>query len=187
MLVIVPKLSERVVNNDLLRYLAKLQVDEEPGIRTNTTILLGKISKYLNESTRIKVLIPAFVRSMRDPFPPSRHAGLLSIGATVDYHEPSDLAQKAIPAISPLLLDPVADVRSQAFKALEISIKKLEKAAAAIPIPEPQAAPPNGIGAQGGGPAGPQAAAGGSDWIGWAGSAVAGMSYSVRILRGLPW
>lgn len=50
MLVIVPKLSERIANNDLLRYLAKLQVDEEPGIRTNTTILLGKISKYLSES-----------------------------------------------------------------------------------------------------------------------------------------
>jgi len=50
MLVIAPKLSERIANNDLLRYLAKLQTDEEPGIRTNTTILLGKLSKYLTES-----------------------------------------------------------------------------------------------------------------------------------------
>ena len=40
------------MNNDLLRYLAKLQTDDEPGIRTNTTICLGKISKYFSESVR---------------------------------------------------------------------------------------------------------------------------------------
>ncbi|CAG8438244.1 5507_t:CDS:10 [Acaulospora colombiana] len=49
-LLLVPKLSDRIINNDLLRYLAKLQMDEEPGIRTNTTICLGKISKYLTET-----------------------------------------------------------------------------------------------------------------------------------------
>lgn len=45
-----PKLSERIINYELLKYLAKLQMDPEPGIRTNTVICLGKIAKYLSES-----------------------------------------------------------------------------------------------------------------------------------------
>jgi len=48
------QLTERTINNDLLKYLAKLQMDDEPGIRTNTTICLGKISKHLNDSVSNK-------------------------------------------------------------------------------------------------------------------------------------
>lgn len=46
-LIIVPKLSDRVVNGELLRHLAKTANDEQPGIRTNTTICLGKIARNL--------------------------------------------------------------------------------------------------------------------------------------------
>ncbi|KAG2689496.1 hypothetical protein I3843_09G138800 [Carya illinoinensis] len=60
MLVISPKLSQRTISGSLLKYLSKLQVDEEPAIRTNTTILLGNIASYLNEGTRKRVLINAF-------------------------------------------------------------------------------------------------------------------------------
>jgi SCY1-like protein 1 len=49
-LTIVPKLSERVVNGELLRHLAKTANDEQPGIRTNTTICLGKIARNLGSS-----------------------------------------------------------------------------------------------------------------------------------------
>ncbi|KAL9275075.1 putative inactive serine/threonine-protein kinase scy1, partial [Drosera capensis] len=48
-LVLAPKLSHRTISASLLKYLSKLQVDEEPAIRTNTTILLGNIASYLNE------------------------------------------------------------------------------------------------------------------------------------------
>jgi hypothetical protein len=41
------KLNDRNINGDLLKYLAKTQSDEQPGIRTNTTICLGKIAKHL--------------------------------------------------------------------------------------------------------------------------------------------
>ncbi|KAL0004457.1 hypothetical protein SO802_012018 [Lithocarpus litseifolius] len=37
------QLSQRTISGSLLKYLSKLQVDEEPAIRTNTTILLGNI------------------------------------------------------------------------------------------------------------------------------------------------
>lgn len=48
-LLVIGKLSEKTINYDLLRYLGKLQTDEEPGIRTNTVICLGKIAKHLND------------------------------------------------------------------------------------------------------------------------------------------
>lgn len=44
------QLSDKIINYELLKYLAKLQMDEEPGIRTNTTICLGKIAKNLNDA-----------------------------------------------------------------------------------------------------------------------------------------
>lgn len=49
-LVVVGKLSDRTVNGELLRYLAKTANDEQPGIRTNTTICLGKIARNLGPS-----------------------------------------------------------------------------------------------------------------------------------------
>jgi SCY1-like protein 1 len=51
-LTVVSKLSDRVVNGELLRYLAKTSNDEQPGIRTNTTICLGKIAKNLGANVR---------------------------------------------------------------------------------------------------------------------------------------
>lgn len=42
------KLNYNNLNMDLMKYLAKLQgSDDQPGIRTNTTICLGKIGCYL--------------------------------------------------------------------------------------------------------------------------------------------
>lgn len=49
-LVLISKLSDRTINGDLLKYLAKTANDAEPGIRTNTTVCLGKIAKYLGAS-----------------------------------------------------------------------------------------------------------------------------------------
>lgn len=49
-LTVVPKLSDRTVNGELLRHLAKTANDEQPGIRTNTTICLGKIARNLGNS-----------------------------------------------------------------------------------------------------------------------------------------
>lgn len=82
-------------------------MDPEPGIRTNTTICLGKIAKHLSENvsncfffftsillkkiiflsqckTRKKVLISAFTRSLRDTFHHARVAALMALnGNTV--------------------------------------------------------------------------------------------------------
>ncbi|CAJ0643509.1 16424_t:CDS:10 [Entrophospora sp. SA101] len=132
-LLLIPKLSEKVINNDLLRYLAKLQLDEEPGIRTNTTICLGKISQYLNESTQKKVLVSAFTRALRDPFPYARSASLVALVATSDYYDATDCATKILPCISLVLVDKVKSVRLQAFKTVDVFIKRLEKLVESMP------------------------------------------------------
>lgn len=91
------QLNERNMNTELLRFLSKLQTDDQPGIRTNTAICIGKISKYLNNNVSIvfqfidrcissllcsqsqkRILSGAFIQSCCDPFPPARNAGLLA-------------------------------------------------------------------------------------------------------------
>lgn len=49
-LVLVNKLSDRTINSELLKCLAKTSNDEQAGIRTNTTICLGKIARNLGTS-----------------------------------------------------------------------------------------------------------------------------------------
>src|SRR5688572_28354568 len=78
-LTIITKLSDRTINGELLKHLAKTANDEQPGIRTNTTICLGKLAKNLGTSTRSKVLIAAFTRSLRDPFVHARNADRKSV------------------------------------------------------------------------------------------------------------
>ena len=55
---------------------SRLQVDEEPPIRANTTILLGNLAPHLSEAACKRVLLNAFTRALKDSFPPARVAGL---------------------------------------------------------------------------------------------------------------
>lgn len=102
---IISKLTDRAINGELLRYLAKTANDEQPGIRTNTTIVLGKIARNLGTSSRSKVLMAAFTRSLRDPFVHARNAALMALGATIDVFNEDDCANKILPSICPSLLD----------------------------------------------------------------------------------
>lgn len=166
-LVIITKLSDRTINGDLLKQLAKTANDEQPGIRTNTTICLGKIAKNLGTSTRSKVLTAAFTRSLRDPFVHARNASLMSLGATVEHFSEEDIAGKLLPAVCPLLMDKEKLVRDSANRTIDTYLQKIRKAADNMPdtvLPPPQAA-----GAAGAAPrmATPQASES-SGWTGWA-------------------
>ncbi|PWN46255.1 ARM repeat-containing protein, partial [Ceraceosorus guamensis] len=128
-----PKLSERILNNDLLRQLAKTQVDPEPGIRTNTTILLGRLSPNLSLNTRRKVLVPAFSRSLKDPFLHARMAGLMALMATGESYERDDMARLIVPAIAPCLVDQEKVVRDQAKQGVNMFLKRIEAEVASMP------------------------------------------------------
>ncbi|KAK9167906.1 hypothetical protein Syun_000046 [Stephania yunnanensis] len=128
MLVLAPKLSQRTISGSLLKYLSKLQVDEEPAIRTNTTILLGNIAVYLNEGMRKRVLINAFtVRALRDTFSPARGAGVMALCATSSYYDAIEIATRILPTVIVLAIDPDGDVRSKAFQAVDQFLQILKQ------------------------------------------------------------
>ncbi|MCJ1475287.1 hypothetical protein MMC13_003949 [Lambiella insularis] len=142
-LTIITKLSDRTINGDLLKCLAKTSNDEQPGIRTNTTICLGKIARHLGANTRQKVLIAAFTRSLRDPFVHARNAALQALAATADLFPEEECANKILPALCSSLVDKEKIVREQANKTFDIYVSRVRKFATSLPetiLPPPSTA-----------------------------------------------
>ena len=63
--------------------------------------------------TRQKVLIPAFLRSLRDPFPPARTAGIMGFMASAEFFSAKEYSMKILPALCTLTVDPERKVRDQ--------------------------------------------------------------------------
>lgn len=57
------------------------------------------------------MLLNAFTRALRDAFPPARVAGLKAIVATARFHGPEEAATRVLPAVGPLCVDAVHEVR----------------------------------------------------------------------------
>ncbi|KAL2758230.1 hypothetical protein ACRALDRAFT_1074908 [Sodiomyces alcalophilus JCM 7366] len=164
-LVLVTKLSDRTINGELLRHLAKTANDDQSGIRTNTTICLGKIAKNLGSSSRAKVLIAAFTRSLRDPFNHARNAALMALGATNEHFSTDEIATRIMPAVCPLLIDKEKLVRDQAATTMEIYMQRIRKAAAGMPD---TALPPASTDAASAPRMSTPQPSEGSSWAGWA-------------------
>src|SRR5690606_5292027 len=97
--------SSKTLNGELLRHFAKLQIDEQPGIRVNTVICLGKIFHLLDESTRQKIVPMALLRSLQDPFPPTRLAVIQTFSGAVKDISKDELARTILPSLTPFLID----------------------------------------------------------------------------------
>ncbi|KAF3936420.1 hypothetical protein ABW19_dt0203549 [Dactylella cylindrospora] len=166
-LVIISKLSDRQINGDLLKYLAKTQNDEQPGIRTNTTICLGKIARNLGTHTRSKVLTAAFTRSLRDPFVHARNAALMALAATADVFDETDCATKCLPAVCPALIDKEKMIRVQAQKTMDVFTARIKTLTANMPD---TALPPTVPSDSNGNAAAPRMGTPQADagWAGWA-------------------
>jgi SCY1-like protein 1 len=172
-----PRLSQATLTQGLLKHLSRLQVDPEPSIRANTTVLLGNVASLLGEATAKKVLLNAFGRALRDGFPPARCAALKALAATLAYYAPEELAVRALPAVAPLAVDPVCEVRSAALACVDAFARVLREhdakmAAAARAAAERAAAAGGGATAAGGGGMGVWGMGGGGG-----GAAVAAPSY----------
>ncbi|XP_051505126.1 N-terminal kinase-like protein isoform X1 [Myxocyprinus asiaticus] len=127
MLLLAPKLNETNLNQELMRHFARLQARDDQGpIRCNTTVCLGKIASYLNAGMRQRVLISAFSRATKDPFPASRAAGVLGFAATHQFYSVTESASRILPTLCTLTVDPDKNVRDQAFKAIKSFLSKLE-------------------------------------------------------------
>uniref|UniRef100_A0A8C1TKH2 N-terminal kinase-like protein n=1 Tax=Cyprinus carpio TaxID=7962 RepID=A0A8C1TKH2_CYPCA len=117
MLLLAPKLNETNLNQELMRHFARLQARDDQGpIRCNTTVCLGKIAPYLNAGMRQRVLISAFSRATKDPFPASRAAGVLGFAATHQYYSVVESASRILPTLCTLTVDPDKNVRDQVKK-----------------------------------------------------------------------
>ncbi|KAI9514720.1 N-terminal kinase-like protein [Dissostichus eleginoides] len=176
MLLLAPKLNEANLNQELMRHFARLQARDEQGpIRCNTTVCLGKIASYLNAGTRQRVLISAFSRATKDPFPASRSAGVLGFAATHNFYSITESASRILPTLCTITVDPDKSVRDQAFKAIKSFLTKLETVSedptklAEIEKDVASCAQPAG---------------GSSTWTGWA---VTGMSsITSKLIRNAP-
>lgn len=117
-LVLLPQLTP-VNLEKLSRYLIRLQGDPEAPIRTNTMIYFGKLAPHLTDIGRNKLLLPAFCRAMKDPFTPCRLEALRFAKTVKQYFDPPSMATKVLPAVTPFLLDPNADVRRECFQLVD--------------------------------------------------------------------
>ncbi|KAH9060345.1 armadillo-type protein [Lactarius deliciosus] len=127
------KFTERILNNDLLRHLARLQSDLEPPIRTNSIILIGRLGPTLGPNTRRKVLGAACAKALKDSFPPARVAALMTCMACASLFEIEELAGKVVGLVAGALVDKEKIVRDQAFKAVAMLVQILEEHAAKMP------------------------------------------------------
>ena len=124
------------------------------------------MAKSLGTSTRSKVLIAAFSRSLRDPFVHARNAAVMAFGATAEHFSDEDSAGRILPALCPLLLDKEKLIRDQANRTLEVHLQKIRKAAAGMP--DSALPPPQSTDAQVPRMGTPQASSVPGGWTGWA-------------------
>ncbi|AQZ13890.1 CEX1 (YOR112W) [Zygosaccharomyces parabailii] len=126
--VIVPYITERQLNNEMLRYLAKTQVDVDVEIRAWTVIIITKISTLLSSSSgnRANILATAFTKSLKDPNIKTRLAALYGLNETIDLFDVTTIANKILTVIAPGLLDKDPLVRSKAKSLFQRYLNKLE-------------------------------------------------------------
>ena len=122
--VLVPSLTAPNLEK-LSRYLIRLQSDSETSIRTNSVIFIAKLASHLTTTSQQKLLLPAFCRAMKDGFTPCRLAALQSTLKTKQYFSMPEIATKVLPAVMPLLLDPMENVRKEAFSVVDTLLVSL--------------------------------------------------------------
>lgn len=132
--IIVPHITERQLNNELLRHLAKTQVDQDVDIRTWTVIIITQIATLLSTSSgnRASILATAFTKSLKDPIIKPRLAALYGLKKTIDLFDVTTIANKILTVIAPGLLDKDPLVRSKAKNLFEKYLNKLESEAKCI-------------------------------------------------------
>ena len=116
-----PKMNPKQAQETAREYI-RLCSDDQPPIRTNSLICLGKIdSKNVPRESLVKTLASV---SLRDPFVPARKMALTVVKAHQSIFKPEDLFHFLIPAISPLVIDKSdADIPVQALSLLKSFIK----------------------------------------------------------------
>lgn len=127
---ILEEITERQLNNEILRTIAKTQVDPEEEIRTWTILVIVKISdKLTGISNRDNVLATIYTKSLKDPSIKTKLAALYGLRMSVDIFNVDVIANKVMSVIAPGLLDKDKIIRTKAKELFNIYLKKLESEA----------------------------------------------------------
>lgn len=110
----------------LTRYLIRMQSDNEPSIRTNTVIFIGKILPQLGKDARDKIFFSSFSRALKDDFVPCRLASIKMVISCKEYMGIDNVASKLLPLIIPYCLDNDAQVRRDTMAAVDIFMSELK-------------------------------------------------------------
>ena len=62
---------------------------------------------------RQRILCSAFLRAIKDPFPPARQAGIIGMGITQNLFTLADMCHKLMPPLCSMTMDPEKIVRDQ--------------------------------------------------------------------------
>ena len=69
----------------------------------------------------------AFLRALKDPFPPARIAGVEAIVTTQAFFSVGDISTRILPALCVVTVDKEKIVRDQVFRAIRLLLTRLEK------------------------------------------------------------
>lgn len=134
---VIDKVSVKQVNQDLLKVLAKLQMDPKPSIRTNTVILIIKISGKIYATSRNNVVITALAKSLRDTFTPCKLAALSGFEKLKDEFSLEEICAKILGHLAVALMDNKSyKVRKEAKRIFELYLAAVEKHASSLPQTE---------------------------------------------------
>ncbi|KAF8002090.1 hypothetical protein HF325_003055 [Metschnikowia pulcherrima] len=134
---IIEKVSVKQVNQDLLKMLAKLQMDPKPSIRTNTLILIINISAKIYSNSRNSVVITALAKSLRDTFTPCKLAALSGFERLIETFSLEEICSKILGQLAVSLMDPKSfKVRQESKRIFDLYLDSVEKHAASLPQDE---------------------------------------------------
>lgn len=136
--IIIDKISVKQVNQELLRILAKSQMDPKPSIRVNTLILIIKISSKIYSNSKNNVLITALSKSLRDSFVPCKITALNGFKSLIDEFSLEEICSKILGHLAISLMDKKsAKVRKEAKKVFDLYLNSVETHAKELPDVEP--------------------------------------------------
>lgn len=124
---IVDSLSDKAINQDLLKVLAKCQNDPKPSIRTNTIILIIKISLKIYKNSRNNVVITALNKALKDSFTPCKMASLKGFESLNNEFSLDEVCTKILGILAAALMDHKSQkVRLESRRLFNLYLDKVE-------------------------------------------------------------
>ena len=103
-------------------------------------ICLGMVAEKFSEHTQNRVLIPAFLRGLQDPFVPCRSKALAALAIVIRKHDPAEVGRKVMPTVAPLCCDSDHSVRQNAISCCRSMLDVLTENSDTMHVAEQKAA-----------------------------------------------